>query len=100
MQCKLFVRLSIAASLLTWMTHTLAADSEYPRVHVYQSGEAGIFANAYLVETPRSVVAIDTTLSNTDSKALRAKLDALGKPLVAVLLTHGHPDHYNGITNL
>ena len=72
----------------------------YPQVHVYQSGESGIFANAYLVETAHGVVAIDATLTRSDSKALRAQLDALDKPLLAVLLTHGHPDHYNGITNL
>src|SRR5262249_16917208 len=33
-------------------------------------------------------------------KALRATLTGLRKPLLAVLLTHGHPDHYNGVTNL
>lgn len=27
-------------------------------------------------------------------------VDSIGKPLLAVLLTHGHPDHYNGVTNL
>ena len=77
-----------------------AADDALPRVHVYQSGEGGIFANAYLVETAHGVVAIDSTLTNSDSNALRAKLAALNKPLLAVLLTHGHPDHYNGVTNL
>jgi glyoxylase-like metal-dependent hydrolase (beta-lactamase superfamily II) len=70
------------------------------RVHVFSSGENGIFANAYLVETEHSVVAIDATLLESTSKALREKLVALGKPLKAVLITHGHPDHYNGITNL
>jgi glyoxylase-like metal-dependent hydrolase (beta-lactamase superfamily II) len=48
------------------------------------------------VETEKGVVAIDATLTVSDAKALRAKLDALKKPLLAVLLTHGHPDHYNG----
>lgn len=71
-----------------------------PTVHVYQSGESGIFANAYLVETERGVVVIDATLTNTDSRALHAKVSALGKPLLAVLLTHGHPDHYNGVTQV
>jgi glyoxylase-like metal-dependent hydrolase (beta-lactamase superfamily II) len=100
MQRILSIRLFIAALTLLCAASSLAAESSFPKVHVYQSGESGIFANAYLIETEFSVVAIDATLSNTDSKALRAKLDALHKPLVAVLLTHGHPDHYNGVTNL
>lgn len=59
-----------------------------------------MFVNAYLVETEHGVVAVDSTLTNSDSKALRQQLDALKKPLLAVLLTHGHPDHYNGVTTL
>jgi glyoxylase-like metal-dependent hydrolase (beta-lactamase superfamily II) len=77
-----------------------SATDASPKVHVYQSGEGGIYANAYLLETAHGVVAIDSTLTNSDSQALHARLAALGKPLLAVLLTHGHPDHYNGITNL
>ncbi len=71
-----------------------------PVVHVYAADGGGIFANAYLVETQRGVVAIDGTLRVSDGKAVRAKLDAIGKPLLAVLITHGHPDHYNGVTEI
>jgi len=71
-----------------------------PKIHRHASGAPGIFANAYLVETAHGVVAVDATLTDTDSRALRAMQAALGKPLLAVLLTHGHPDHYNGATNL
>src|SRR3989475_11379723 len=71
-----------------------------PVIHRYAAGASGMFVNAYLVETPHGVVAIDATLTESDSKALRAQLDSLGKPLLAVLLTHGHPDHYNGATNV
>jgi len=78
----------------------LDSTSLQPRVHSYASGEAGIFANAYLVDVGPGVVAIDATLSVSDSKKLRAQLDGMRKPLLAVLLTHGHPDHYNGVTNL
>jgi glyoxylase-like metal-dependent hydrolase (beta-lactamase superfamily II) len=70
------------------------------KVHRYAAGAPGIFVNAYLVETAHGVVAIDATLTESDSKALRALQAGLGKPLRAVLLTHGHPDHYNGVTNL
>lgn len=69
-------------------------------VHTHACGEGGIFVNAFLVETPNAVVAIDSTLSESESKSFRAEVDALGKPLVAILVTHPHPDHVAGITNL
>ena len=86
-------------SLLAGCARPSAAPAN-PIVHRFDAGEPGLFVNAYLVETPVGVVAIDATLTESSSKALRARLDSLGKPLLAVLLTHGHPDHYNGITNL
>lgn len=69
-------------------------------IHVHTAGEFGLFVNAFLVETPRGVVAIDATLTRSDSQALRARLTALGKPLLAVLITHAHPDHIAGIAEL
>ncbi len=56
--------------------------------------------NAFIVEDATGVVVIDATLTNTASKALRARVDGLAKPLQAVLLTHPHPDHYAGLGNL
>ncbi len=74
--------------------------SRIVQIHRHASGAGGIFANAYLIETANAVVAVDSLLTETDSKALRAAVEALHKPLLAVLVTHGHPDHYNGVTNL
>ena len=56
--------------------------------------------NAFLIETTNGVVVIDATLTNSDSRALHQRIQAIGKPLLAVLLTHGHPDPVAGLTNV
>src|SRR2546426_10364587 len=71
-----------------------------PTVHTYRSGETGLFVNSYLVEGSDGVVAIDAPLLLADGRAFRARLEALHKPLLGVLVTHPHPDHYNTITDL
>jgi glyoxylase-like metal-dependent hydrolase (beta-lactamase superfamily II) len=71
-----------------------------PIVHTYRSGETGLFVNSYLVEGADGVVAVDAPLLLSDGRAFRARLDALKKPLLGVLVTHPHPDHYNTIGEL
>ena len=70
------------------------------RIHRHSAGPEGALVNAYLVETSEGVVAVDGTLTVSDGRALRAQLESLGKPLLAVLVTHAHPDHYGGIVEL
>lgn len=68
------------------------------KIHVHSSGEAGLSVNSYLVETENGVVAVDAQLLVGEARALRAEFEALGKPLLAVLLTHAHGDHVAGVT--
>jgi glyoxylase-like metal-dependent hydrolase (beta-lactamase superfamily II) len=70
------------------------------RIHRHSTGPEGALVNAYLVETGEGIVALDGTLTVSDGRALRAQLESLGKPLLAVLVTHAHPDHYGGIVEL
>jgi len=69
-------------------------------IHTFKSAEAGIMVNGYLIETSDHVVAVDSALIESASRELRKQFDSLGKPLAFVLVTHGHPDHYNGLTQL
>ena len=69
-------------------------------VHQITSGPNTFLTNAFLVETSGSVVAVDAMMTVSDARDLRRHVDNLGKPLRAVLITHGHPDHYNGVGEL
>jgi glyoxylase-like metal-dependent hydrolase (beta-lactamase superfamily II) len=73
---------------------------ETPLIHRVTSSPEGALVNAYLVETASGVVAVDSLLTVSDSRMLRRRMQALNKPLEAVLLTQSHPDHYGGLTEL
>ncbi len=70
------------------------------QIHTHTSGEQGLLVNAYLVETDHGVVAVDATLLRGEARAFRAAMEAIGKPLLAVLITHAHPDHVAGLAEL
>ena len=69
-------------------------------IHTYRAAEPGLHVNSYLVEAEAGVVMVDTNLLVSDIEALRARLRALNKPLLAILVTHPHPDHFNGVFGL
>jgi glyoxylase-like metal-dependent hydrolase (beta-lactamase superfamily II) len=71
-----------------------------PVVHTYRAAESGLYVNSYLVEGTSGVVVVDTNLLVSDIEALQARLRALRKPLLAILVTHAHPDHFNGVLSL
>jgi glyoxylase-like metal-dependent hydrolase (beta-lactamase superfamily II) len=55
--------------------------------------------NAYLVPEDDGVTVVDTTLKG-GAKKIAAAAEALGKPIVRVLLTHAHDDHVGGLDAL
>jgi glyoxylase-like metal-dependent hydrolase (beta-lactamase superfamily II) len=67
-----------------------------PVTHRVESAVGGTPVNAYLVEGERELVAIDSTLTVSGGRAVRERIESIGKPLSALLLTHAHPDHYGG----
>ena len=96
---------NVTSSSLTSSANNLSENEgqkmcSFPKIHIHMSGEKGIFVNGYLVETANGVVAIDSALTVSESKTLKAQLDSINKPLLAVLLTHPHPDHVAGVTYL
>lgn len=97
---SLFVNNNVTSS-----TNNLSANEgnkldSFPKIYTHMSGEKGIFVNAFLIETANGVVVVDSALTVSESEALKARLDSINKPLLAILITHPHPDHVAGIAYL
>jgi glyoxylase-like metal-dependent hydrolase (beta-lactamase superfamily II) len=56
--------------------------------------------NSGLVETANGLLAIDTGLDRGAANRITRAAEALGRPLVAILNTHAHADHFGGIAQL
>jgi glyoxylase-like metal-dependent hydrolase (beta-lactamase superfamily II) len=68
-----------------------------PKIHVYTAPADKFFVNSFLIETATGVIVVDTQFLVSTAHEFGARLDELGKPLAAVIITHPHPDHYNGL---
>lgn len=52
--------------------------------------------NSFLVHGPAGIVVVDGQLTVGDAVKVGAAMQASGRPLAGVLITHPHPDHYAG----
>lgn len=69
-------------------------------IHMLTSTPRSFSTNAYVIETKHAVVVVDTFMIVPDAQGLLELLNSIGKPLIAIIITHGHPDHYNGTATL
>ena len=63
--------------------------------HYTYAGHGSV--NTHWIETADSVIVIDTQRDTTHAAEAIDAVKALGKPVTAIFVTHGHPDHYTGL---
>jgi glyoxylase-like metal-dependent hydrolase (beta-lactamase superfamily II) len=66
----------------------------------FVSGEKAFAVNSWLVPTRTGIVVIDTQFTVPAADQLLDAVKHTGKPLKAIIITHPHPDHFNGTCRL
>jgi len=64
------------------------------------SSEQDFAVNSWLVPTEHGIVVIDTQFTVAEASKLVKAVIQTGRPLEAIIITHPHPDHYNGTCQL
>jgi glyoxylase-like metal-dependent hydrolase (beta-lactamase superfamily II) len=70
------------------------------KIHVQPSSPQAFFVNAFILEGETSLIVVDTHFLVSSANALCARVEALGKPIAGIVITHPHPDHFNGLPQL
>lgn len=65
-------------------------------IQMFSSEASAFLVNSFLLETRQGLVLIDTQFMSSTALQLIEVIRAHRKPLMAVIVTHPHPDHFNG----
>ncbi|MGW0634996.1 MBL fold metallo-hydrolase [Nocardia salmonicida] len=71
-------------------------DKGQVRIHSYASPADGLEVNTQLIETPARIIAVDAQFVLEYADEVAAYVRGLGKPLDRLIVSHAHPDHYQG----
>jgi glyoxylase-like metal-dependent hydrolase (beta-lactamase superfamily II) len=66
------------------------------RVHSYTAPAESLNVTTQLIETPSRLIAVDGQVNVADADEVVEYAKGLGKPLDRIIITHAHPDHFQG----
>ncbi|MBC8136319.1 MAG: MBL fold metallo-hydrolase [Fibrella sp.] len=102
----LLASVSLAALLASPLYAQVASSSAPPvgkptvrslHVVVYTSREVAGMANSFLICADKDAILFDVVQTRTDASRLADMVDASGKRLTTIFISHAHPDHYLGL---
>ncbi len=88
-----------ATSVLVFPFQAAAKEASH-EFHQHPSTRKGFYANSYLIEGDDQCALIDAHLNGDEAQDLARLINATGKPLTTIVITHPHPDHYLGLEHL
>lgn len=63
------------------------------QISVFTSSEPAFLVNSVIIETQNGIIVVDAQFLVSEAQKLKQQIEQLGKPLLAVIITHPHPDH-------
>jgi glyoxylase-like metal-dependent hydrolase (beta-lactamase superfamily II) len=69
-------------------------------IHTYTAPELGWRANTHIVELPTEMVLFDAQLTPAFAREVVGITTALNKPITRLYISHAHPDHFAGATEI
>jgi glyoxylase-like metal-dependent hydrolase (beta-lactamase superfamily II) len=94
----LFTRLSAGLGLFAAATAALAQPLS---LEVYNPGKQAVFpVSSTLISGEKEVILVDAQFSTREAQALVERIQASGKTLTRIFISHGDPDFYFGLDTL
>jgi glyoxylase-like metal-dependent hydrolase (beta-lactamase superfamily II) len=87
-------------ALFIFLAFLIALPASAADVLRFESAERGFAVNSWLVPTDTGLIAVDTQFTTGEARKLVQAIKETGLPLKAIIITHPHPDHYNGTCQL
>ena len=94
---KKFITPAVFVSVLLLLTAPLISmAANKVTVDIYEGETATV--NSYIFSNGKSLVVMDVQRSTAEAKKLAKLIESKKLPLSYILISHGHPDHYTGIS--